>query len=65
MTLKFIKNSKVVSHWAKAYRGIVLRELALSQIDTLEDFGKLQIEGLHVKEIKKIKLKTEVIFEIV
>ena len=64
-TLKFIKNTKVISHWAKAYRGIVLRELAKSQINSLDEFKKLDISGLHVKEIKKIKLKTEIVFEII
>jgi cytoplasmic iron level regulating protein YaaA (DUF328/UPF0246 family) len=64
MTLKFIKNGKVVSHWAKAYRGIVLREVAKNAINSLKDFQKLDISGLHVKEIKKIKLKTEIVFEI-
>jgi len=63
-TLKFMKNGKVVSHWAKAYRGIVLRELASAQISSLDDFAKLEINGLHVKEIKKIKLKTEIVFDI-
>jgi uncharacterized protein len=64
-TLKFMKSGKVVSHWAKAYRGIVLRELAKSQINSLDAFNKLNIEGLHVREIKTIKLKTEIVFDIV
>ncbi|MDX1296600.1 MAG: peroxide stress protein YaaA, partial [Sulfurimonadaceae bacterium] len=33
-TLKFIKGGKVVSHWAKAYRGTVLRQLALNSVDS-------------------------------
>jgi cytoplasmic iron level regulating protein YaaA (DUF328/UPF0246 family) len=65
MTLKFIKDEKVISHWAKAYRGIVLRELAKAQINSLSEFRKLDIPSLHVKEIKTIKLKTEIVFEIV
>ncbi|MEA3522889.1 MAG: peroxide stress protein YaaA [Campylobacterota bacterium] len=64
-TLKFMKNGKVVSHWAKAYRGIVLRELALAQINCLDALHKLDIQGLHVREIKKMKLKTEIVFDIV
>jgi cytoplasmic iron level regulating protein YaaA (DUF328/UPF0246 family) len=63
-TLKFIKEGKVVSHWAKAYRGIVLREIAKAGIDTLEDFMKLPIEGLSIKEIQTKKNKTEMIYEI-
>ncbi len=64
-TLKFIKEGKVVSHWAKAYRGIVLREIAKAGIETLEAFMKLPIEGLSIKEIQTKKNKTEIIYEIV
>ena len=63
-TLKFIKDGKVVSHWAKAYRGIVLREIAKSGIDSMEAFMKLPIEGLSIKEIQTKKNKTEIIYEI-
>ncbi|GIU01322.1 hypothetical protein TSL6_18280 [Sulfurovum sp. TSL6] len=63
-TLKFIKEGKVVSHWAKAYRGIVLREISKAGIETLEAFMKLPIEGLSIKEIQTKKNKTEIIYEI-
>jgi len=63
-TLKFIKEGKVISHWAKAYRGIVLREIAKAKIDSLEAFMKLPIEGLSIHEIQTKKNKTEVIFNI-
>ena len=55
---------KTVSHWAKAYRGIVLREIAKHNICSLEEFHKLDIQGLHVKEILSIKNKTEIVFNI-
>ena len=63
-TLKFIKEGKVVSHWAKAYRGIVLREIAKAGIETIDDFMKLPIQGLSVKEIQTRKNKTEIIYDI-
>ena len=63
-TLKFIKDGKVVSHWAKAYRGIVLREIAKAQIKNIEDFMKLPIEGLSIFEIQTKKNKTEIIYTI-
>ncbi len=62
--LKFIKEGKVVSHWAKAYRGIVLREIAKADIESLEAFIKLPIEGLSIKEFQTKKNKTEIIYEI-
>lgn len=63
-TLKFIKDGKVVSHWAKAYRGIVLGEIAKSGVESIEDFMKLPIEGLSIHEIQTKKNKTEIIFTI-
>ena len=63
-TLKFIKEGKVVSHWAKAYRGIVLREIATSGVETIEKFMGLEIAGLSIKEILNKDVHTEIIYEI-
>lgn len=63
-TLKFIKDGKVVSHWAKAYRGIVLREIAKAGITSIEAFMKLPMEGLSIHEIQTKKNKTEIIYTI-
>lgn len=63
-TLKFLKDGKTVSHWAKAYRGLVLRAIAKAKIDSLESFLSLEIEGLHVSEIRTKALKTEIIYRI-
>lgn len=63
-TLKFIKDRKVVSHWAKAYRGIVLREIAKAGVESIEEFMKLPIEGLSIAEIQTKKNRTEIIYEI-
>jgi len=64
-TLKFIKDGKVVSHWAKAYRGIVLREVAKAGIRTIDEFMKLDIENLRVQEIVEKGIHTEIIYDIV
>jgi uncharacterized protein len=64
-TLKFLKGGKTVSHWAKAYRGIVLRELARHQVQSLDAFMKLEIEALKVEEIKVIKNKKEIVYSII
>ena len=63
-TLKFLKDGKVVSHWAKAYRGLVLRYCAINKIDNIKDFIAMDIEQLQIKEIIKSKTKQEVIYEI-
>lgn len=64
-SLKFLKDGKTVSHWAKAYRGLVLRELAKNNINSIEEFKSLEIDGLQIKEIKVIKNKTEIVYNIV
>ena len=64
-TLKFLKGGKTVSHWAKAYRGLVLREIAKHNIQSIEEFMALEIDTLQVKEIKVTKNKTEIIYNIV
>ena len=63
--LKFLKGGKTVSHWAKAYRGLVLRELAKNNITSMKEFMNLEIDGLQIKEIKVIRNKTEIVYNIV
>ena len=62
--LKFLKEGKVVSHWAKAYRGIVLREAALNGVASIDELLALNIEGLMLHEIIETKKKKEVIYTI-
>jgi cytoplasmic iron level regulating protein YaaA (DUF328/UPF0246 family) len=63
-TLKFLKEGKVVSHWAKAYRGVVLREAAIHKVETIEGFLALNIEGLSVREIQQKDKGIEIIYNI-
>lgn len=64
-TLKFLKSGKTVSHWAKAYRGLVLRAVAQKGINSMKEFMALEIEDLSVSEIRVVKNKTEIIYDIV
>lgn len=61
-TMKFIKDGKVVSHWSKAYRGIILREIAKNNIQSIAELMNLPIENLTIQEIKKQKNKTEIVY---
>ncbi len=63
-TMKFIKDGKVVSHWAKAYRGIILKLLAQNSIKSIDELMNMQIDSLHIEEIKKQKNKTEIVYSI-
>jgi len=64
-TLKFIKDAKVVSHWAKAYRGIVLKAIAESGVESIDDFMKLDIENLSIEEIIQKANHREIIYSII
>jgi len=64
LTMKFVKNDKVVSHFAKAYRGLVLREIAKNELESIDDVIKLPIKNLAPREIKESKFKTEIVYEI-
>lgn len=44
----FIKNGKVISHYAKHYRGILLRVCAQEKLTHLEDLENLYIEALGI-----------------
>ena len=64
ITMKFIKNGKVVSHWAKAYRGKVVRELAKYQPNTQEELSQIVFKNLRIKEILQKGNKKEFVYEI-
>jgi len=63
-TLKFLKEGKVVSHWAKAYRGVVLRSVAQNNIKTIDAFMIMKIENLEVKEVILKGFHREIIYDI-
>lgn len=64
ISCKFIKNGKVISHYAKAYRGIILRLLAEQNIQTFKDFDNAKFDNMKLLEIKQTKNKKEYIYEI-
>lgn len=65
LTFKFVKDDKVVSHWAKHYRGKLLNILAQNKVDTILEFMNLEIEGLKLIEIQEKKNIKLVIFDII
>ncbi len=64
ITMKFLKNGRSVSHWAKAYRGILLKEMARCAVMDEEQLMALQIENLSVVEIRQIGIRREILYEI-
>ena len=66
VTMKFIKNGKTVSHWAKAYRGVVLREIAKNQPKNKEELLQINYKNLNFTESIPYKKGGEMlIYEIV
>lgn len=63
-TLKFLKDGKVVSHWAKAYRGLALKYASINQVESIDEFIALNIPNLTLQEIRKQGLKQEIIYQI-
>ncbi len=64
ITYKFLKEGKVVSHWAKFYRGRIVRELAKADIQSFAQLMNHQIEGLKLLEIQEKKNLKTLIMEI-
>lgn len=65
LSMKFVKNNRVVSHYAKAYRGAILRECAIKNVRNLSDLMSMPLNGLKVKEILQKQKQTEIVYEIV
>jgi cytoplasmic iron level regulating protein YaaA (DUF328/UPF0246 family) len=65
ITYKFLKDGKVVSHWAKHYRGEILRHLANNNIQNFSDLMSLDIPNLKLQEIQEKKNIKTLIMEIV
>ena len=64
LTFKFIKDGKVVSHWAKHYRGALLKHLAKNNIVSIADFMNSNVPGLKLIEIQEKKNVKLLIMEI-
>jgi hypothetical protein len=65
ITFKFLKDGKVVSHWAKHYRGYIVKQLAVNNIRSFEELMNLSIKGLNLIEIQEKKNIKTLIMEIV
>lgn len=63
-TYKFIKNGKVVSHFAKAYRGTLLKIIAQNEIKDNKTLLDKLPSKLRLKEVKILGLKEEISLEI-
>ena len=64
ITYKFLKDGKVVSHWAKYYRGKLLQIIAKNNIQNFAQLMNLEIPNLKLVEIQEKKNIKILIMEI-
>jgi len=64
ITYKFLKDGKVVSHWAKFYRGNIVKQLAQNNISSFAELMTMELEGLKLIEIQEKKNLKTLIMEI-
>ena len=64
LTFKFIKNGKVVSHFAKAYRGILLKTMAENNIIRSCDILSCLPAALEIIDKNKQGLKEEIVLNV-
>lgn len=64
-TYKFIKGGKVVSHFSKAYRGILLKTMAEHNVTSNNDLIKCLPESLCVIDSVNKKNKEEIVLEVI
>jgi cytoplasmic iron level regulating protein YaaA (DUF328/UPF0246 family) len=65
ITYKFLKDGKVVSHYAKYYRGLLVKYMAINSVNSFDELLNLEIDGLRVFEIQEKRNITTVIMQIV
>ncbi len=64
ITFKFLKDNKVVSHFAKAYRGMFARYIAINKAKSIDEVLKIKFEGIEIVEVIEKKGIREIVCEI-
>jgi len=64
ITFSFIKHGKIVSHFAKAYRGLLTRHIAIHKPTTIDELLKIEFPNVKIIEIREKKGNLEIICEV-
>ncbi|WP_024787338.1 MULTISPECIES: YaaA family protein [unclassified Lebetimonas] len=64
VTFKFIKNNKIVSHFAKAYRGKLTRIIAVNKPSNINELLKINFPDIKIMEITEKKGIREIVCEV-
>jgi len=65
ITFKFIKNKKVVSHFAKAYRGLLTRYISIHQPNEIDELLKIEFPNIKISEVIEKKGSLEIVCDII
>jgi len=65
ITFKFIKNGKIVSHFAKAYRGLLTRIIAIHKPKNIDELLKIEFPNIKIIEIIEKRGNKEIVCEII
>ena len=65
ITFKFIKNGKIVSHFAKAYRGLLTRYISIHQPKDIDELLKIEFPNIKISEVIEKKGSLEIICDII
>ena len=65
ITFSFIKNGKIVSHFAKAYRGLLTRFIAINKPKNIDELLKIEFPNIKIIEIIEKKENKEIVCEII
>ncbi len=60
----FLKNGKKISHYAKHYRGVLLRALAQNQVQTTQAITKMLLPSIKFDALEQKGLQTRLIYRI-
>ena len=64
VTFKFIKNNKIISHFAKAYRGKLTRIIATYKPSNIDELLKINFPDINIIEIIEKKESLEIVCEV-
>ena len=64
ITFKFIKNGKVVSHFAKAYRGLLTKIIAIHKPKDINELLKIEFPDVKIIEVMEKRGNKEIICEV-
>ncbi len=65
ITYKFLKHGKTISHWAKLYRGKLLRDIAIQKVSNFDQLLKFKVSYLKTVDIQTTKNIKTIVVDIV